>query len=560
MLPLVAFTFYNNNNAKQVVKEKVSETYSNILRIFVEQIDKMLYEMNIYLYSMETQDADIGIIQSQPYLSHDYIITKVRLQQKMLRDVGFFNIIDTIFLYTEDDLLLATHSNELLTRSVIEDHIKHMMALEAVQEEQQWHLIRDSRVEGDALLVRIHQLNTGLYGGIFVKIVDIARPLDILWNQGKIGETVIYAYEGGRLTDPLTPPINNNLNLKHWAASPHVAVSTAREPGTGENHMVISQSSKLAGISYNIIIPEKTMLSNIPFLQKATYFLPLGIVIVLLLFLFYLNGIMFKPMAALMRGMKKIAMGQLDVRLEEGNTTELRFLAHSFNTMAEEIKNLKIDVYEEQLRARESQLKQLQAQISPHFYMNSLNIIYNVAALGDTESVKKMSLHLADYFRFIMRTDRNTVTLAEELGHIGNYIEIQKIRFPNKLEFDVRVAERFMGYEIPSLIVQPFVENAIIHGFKNRKRMFRITITAEEDERPEYWFRLEIRDNGTGLPEEVLMSLREERPLQETERSRLGIGNVIHRLKLHYSGKAAIEFANGAEGGAVIRLYFPHPA
>lgn len=558
MLPLVAFTFYNNNNAKQVVKEKVSETYSNILRIFVEQVDQMLYELNIYLYGMENQDADIGMIQSQPYLSNEYVITKVRLQQKMLRDVRFYNIIDTIFLYTEDDLILATHSNELQTRDVIEAHIAHMIELEATQEDQEWHLIRDPRIEGNALLVRIHELNTGLYGGIFVKIVDIARPLDILWNQGNIGETVIASHEGEQLTETLTQPIEH-LALKHRQISPQVTTTTAKAPDTGENYMIISQSSQLAGITYNIVIPEKTMLNNIPFLQKATYFLPLGIVFVLLLFLVYLNGVMFKPLAALMRGMRKIAMGQLDARLEEGAAAELNFLAHSFNTMAEEVKHLKIGVYEEKLRAQESELKQLQAQISPHFYMNSLNIIYNVAALGDTESVKKMALHLADYFRFTMRTNRSTVTLAEELAHISNYIEIQKLRFPNKLEFDVRVDEGFMACEIPSLIVQPFVENAIIHGFKNRKRIFRIQVTAE-DRRPEYWFMLEIRDNGVGFPPDVLADLREERTLKETERSRLGIGNVVHRIKLHYSGKAKIEFDNGQEGGAVIRLYLPHPS
>lgn len=558
LLPLVAFTFYNNNNAKQVVKDKVSETYRNILRIFVEQVDKMLYEMNIYLYGMETQDPDIGMIQSQPYLSNDYVITKVRLQQKMLRDVGFYNIIDTIFLYTKQDLIMATHSNELMTRAVIDDHIGRLVELEAVQNEHDWHLVLDPRIEGGALLARIHQLNTGLYGCIFVKIVDIAEPLDILWNQGDIGETVISSEEGFPLSGRPERSIGD-LPITLPRSSPNVTTATVKSPETGENYLVISQSSRLAGITYNIIIPEKTMLSNIPFLQKATYFLPLGIVIVLLMFLVYLNGVLFKPLAALMRGMKKIAMGKLDARLEEGGALELNFLAHTFNTMAEELKNLKIDVYEEQLRARESELKQLQAQISPHFYMNSLNIIYNVAALGDTESVKRMALHLADYFRFIMRTDRRTVTLAEELKHIENYIEIQKIRFPNKLEFEVRVDEKFKTCEIPSLIVQPFVENAIIHGFKNRKRLFRISVASREAP-PGWWFTLEVRDNGAGFPPEVLRNLKEGRPLEETERSRLGIGNVIHRLKLHFNGKAAIEFDNAEEGGAMVRLHFPEPA
>ena len=79
----------------------------------------------------------------------------------------------------------------------------------------------------------------------------------------------------------------------------------------------------------------------------------------------------------------------LDVRLKKNKSLEFEFLGNTFNIMAEQIKTLKIDVYQEQLRVKQGELKQLQAQINPHFYMNSLNIIYNLAALGDTESVQK---------------------------------------------------------------------------------------------------------------------------------------------------------------------------
>src|SRR5690606_37569937 len=115
-------------------------------------------------------------------------------------------------------------------------------------------------------------------------------------------------------------------------------------PNTGERFLSLSLASEMEEIVYNIMIPESTMLRNIPFLQKATYFLPLGIAIVLLFFLLYLNGIVLKPISELMRGMRKISMGVLDTRVKETDTTEFYFLANSFNTMAQEVKNLKIDV------------------------------------------------------------------------------------------------------------------------------------------------------------------------------------------------------------------------
>jgi len=280
------------------------------------------------------------------------------------------------------------------------------------------------------------------------------------------------------------------------------------------------------------------------------------LILILIIFLLFLNEVVFKPLYELIRGMKKISMGDLETRLQENKTTEFNFLAYSFNNMAEEVKDLKIGMYEEKLRVQQAEFKHLQAQISPHFYMNSLNIIYNFAALGDSESVKKMSLHLADYFRFIMKTNRSTVTLEEELKHIGNYIEIQQIRFPGKLQYAVELDPSILDMRIPALTIQPFVENAIIHGFKNRRQLFRIQIYAEPAPVRDHLI-LYIQDNGVGFPEDVMRSVADDSPLSRNESSGLGIQNVIHRLKLHYEEDVRIEFSNADEGGAVIAIYLP---
>ncbi|MEX2104505.1 MAG: histidine kinase [Bacilli bacterium] len=555
MLPLVIFTFYNNINARQVVQEKVSESYTNTMSIFVDEVDLNLLQINDYLYKMGNQDLDVGQLRSYPIVDDEYILTKIRIQQKLIRDIGFYPMIDTIFIYTMNDLLFFSETNEIITTSVIRNNIDHLLELEKTQGTDDWHLLNDEQIEGEFMLARIYELNTGIYGGVLVKVEDIAKPLDVLWNKGKIGDTVIYSRLGMNLTESLHAP-KDKIMFNNLKPEDGLVTQTIEASETHDRFFVIGKASEVADLMYNIIIPEKSMLNNIPFLQKATYFIPLGIVIILLLFLFFINEVMFKPLADLIRGMKRISMGLLDSRLEGGRTTEFNFLANSFNNMAKEVENLKIDVYEEQLRAQQAEFKHLQAQISPHFYMNSLNIIYNFAALGDHQSIKKMSLHLADYFRFIMKTNRTIVTLEEELNHISNYIEIQKIRFPNKLQFDVNI-EGFSTIEIPALIIQPFVENAIIHGFKNRKQTFRILVMAEPAGL-DYRCKVSIHDNGVGLTEDVIKNLNEDLPLEQKESSRLGIKNVMHRLQLHYEGEAIIQFSNGEHGGALIEIYFPN--
>lgn len=550
----MAFAFYNNWNANEVVKEKVSETYRNTLHLFVEQMDDTLLEINSYLYKMESQDADIGVMQSYPYLSDPYMLTKLRLSQKLNRDIGFYNMIDTILLYTQEDMVLATKSNEMSRKTIVQNHIQHLIELEATQQWDAWHLIYDEQVEGQYLLARIHQLNTGFYGLVLVKLADIERLLDIQWNNGKIGHTVIYDHTGTKLTQGHSPSIHQQ-SVQQLILSSEKGTYTIMDDQDGIQYMVMSQASDVADISYNIMVSESTMLSNIPFLQKATYFLPLVIMLMVSIFLLFMNGVIFRPLGELMRGMKKISLGDLDIRLPENKTMEFQFLASSFNNMAQEVKNLKIDIYEEQLRVREAEFKHLQAQISPHFYMNSLNIIYNFAVLGDQESVKKMSLHLADYFRFIMRTNRSTVTIDEELRHIENYIEIQKFRFPDKLEFEVEVEDDLRSFELPALAIQPFVENAMIHGFKNRKQTFKVYIEIRKEEN---YIVIQILDTGIGFSSEVLQCLNEKQPLTQTSQSsRLGIGNVIHRLQLHFHQEVNVNFSNNTHGGALVCIEIP---
>jgi len=167
-----------------------------------------------------------------------------------------------------------------------------------------------------------------------------------------------------------------------------------------------------------------------------------------------------------------------------------------------------------------------------------------------------MSLHLADYFRFIMTSKQEMITLREELKHIENYIVIQQLRFPKRLQMNIHDIEPFLDYPIAALTIQPFIENAIIHGFKNRKQLFQIDISAQSSSHSS--FTISIADNGVGFSPEVLEKLQRREPIVDEQRRSLGIGNIIDRLELLYGSKASIQFFNKPDqGGAVVEITFP---
>lgn len=555
MLPVVIYMLINNSYARNIVREKVSETYRNTLDIYVGQTDHNLSQINDYLYKMSVLDSDVGLLMSFPMDSDSYTLTKIRIDSKLNRDVGVYNLIDAVFLYHQNDIIFGTESVYNDTKKIIKSHMDTLTAKKnlLLNDQHTWEVRADDRMPGRFFLINYIKVSEGLYVGAMIKVQDINKMLSIQWSDGDIGHNGIYLLEGDQLVQPLTE------NLAPQGLSNRISnrlYESLTDRKTGDTYLVMNRMSEMVNIAYRVVIPEETLLRNLLFFRNATLFAPIGFLAILLIYLVFMRNMLFKPLQELILGMKKISLGMLDVRLKKNKTMEFEFLGNTFNFMAEQIKTLKIDVYEEQLRVKQGELKQLQAQINPHFYMNSLNIIYNLAALNDSESVKKMSLHLADYFRFIMKANRDTITLKEELMHIENYMTIQKIRFPDKLQCTFEGMDAILNYPIAALTIQPFVENSIIHGFKNRRQLFQIKISAVMQS--DNGFTLTISDNGVGFTPEVLEKLQNKDPLEEGETSSLGIMNVMHRLQLLYGERTSITFRNQAEGsGAIIIIEFP---
>jgi len=555
MIPVVLFIVGNNLYAKNVVSDKVSETYRNTLDIFVDSTDRTMSEITSYLNKLAVLDSDIGLLESYPVGSDQYILTKIRIQNKIQRDVGFYSLIDTIFVVNNNDLIFSSSGRFDAMQGVLNEHAWQI--IQSGQSGDQWKLWYDNRVPGGDFLVQTTQVTDGLYVGAIIRISAILHQLAILWNDGEIGESAIYRQDGLRLgvspDNPGFQPPN-----QEWLHD-DIPYQFVRDESSGRRYLMMNRHSSQADMTTSIIVPESYMLQGLPYFQKAAYFMALGILLIFALYLIFIRQTLFKPLQQFIGGMKKISLGILDIRLQASKTVELVFLANTFNNMAEQIKSLRIGMYEEQLKAQRIELKQLQAQINPHFYMNSLNIIYNFAAMSDLDSVKKMALHMADYFRFIMRVNRDLITLEEELNHIDNYLAIQSYRFPNKLTWRYDIPDWMKSELVPALFIQPFVENSIIHGFVDRRKTFYITLHGQLlEESGKSYIRLTVEDNGAGFPAEVLTHLNQGEALPPSESSRLGVQNVVQRLRLHYGSLASIKFCNKSDiGGAAVQIQIP---
>lgn len=230
----------------------------------------------------------------------------------------------------------------------------------------------------------------------------------------------------------------------------------------------------------------------------------------------------------------------------------------TFERMTHEIRKLKIDVYEEKLKHQRAELRHLQLQINPHFFLNSLNIIYNLATVRDYVLIQEMTKCLVTYFRYMFRSNSYFVPLIEELTHTANYCRIQELRLPDKLTYSVQqVDEPLAMAEVPPLIIHTMVENIVKHAL-SMEGTIHVEVTVSEwlDDNQERQLGIRIRDNGPGFPEHILSRLRDG-TWSQGEGEQVGIWNVKKRLRLLYQNRASISFSNHPLGGAVVDIRIP---
>ncbi|CAI6028554.1 hypothetical protein PAECIP112173_00542 [Paenibacillus sp. JJ-100] len=561
MLPLFMLLYYNNVYAMKVVRDKVSLTNMNHLAKNVEQNERVLQETNRYLYSLGERDPDIISLFFLTYGSGDYIIAKQRIMNKFMTDIGFYNLIDSFFLYdaVNDDLLLATAGNYDIKKSVVQRNMPaQMRQLEGDIQRPEWSIVRGGSFNA---LVKTVRINQQFYAGALVDM-NALNDSQQFTGSGDRGGAVIVTPDGRALSDSTlnTGQIKLVANHLNGLESPYQVIS---EPGrTARQYLMVGIPSAMSEMSYVVLLPEEDMMRNLPFFQQIIRLLPIGAAVILVTALFFLRQLLFRPMNALIRGMRRVSRGELDVKLEAPSSSELEFVTRSFNQMIQEIQHLKIDVYEEKLRTREAEFKQLQMQINPHFYLNSLNIIHSLASLQKHELVQQMAGHLADYFRSSLRAGKRVITLNEEMEHIRHYLEIQKLRFPSKLDFELDIDTDAGHYVMPPLTIQPFVENAIIHGFQRRTESFVIHITARLDagwrsQDRDGLLQLQIMDNGVGFKPELLTQLQRGEYAKDPGGQHIGIWNVAHRLLVKYGPDAGLTFENGLDGGAAVSINLP---
>ena len=244
--------------------------------------------------------------------------------------------------------------------------------------------------------------------------------------------------------------------------------------------------------------------------------------------------------------------GNFDLPVPVHSGDEIGFLAERFGVMNHNIKELTTGIYNEQTQKKEYELKMLQAQINPHFLYNCLDNISSLITDQKNETATAMVSHLGRYYRAILSKGRNIITIREELELIRAYLEIQLIRIPDLFTYEITVDEDILDFKILKMILQPIVENSVIHGFAGYKNSGRIKIEGTLENQT---VCILISDNGKGIPEGSRSSIFAPAPTAIPKH--FGLKNIQERIRLKHGEKYGISIKSEQGQGTQIEVRFP---
>jgi|GEM_PF-7064696 len=272
---------------------------------------------------------------------------------------------------------------------------------------------------------------------------------------------------------------------------------------------------------------------------------------------YHLSRRISRPIHNLIRLMEKVAEGNMTVRARVSQSDEIGKLNKHFNIMIGDIQNLISTVFVSNLKQKEAELASLEAQINPHFLYNTLQSIKWLSDIHQAPDIGDMAISLAKIFRFSIK-GAPIVSFYEEIQHVKDYISIQKFRYGDRFELVMNVPEETLRCQIPKLIIQPLVENAIFHGIETKEDQGTIKIWAAVDERS---LHIGVEDDGAELSEEKMTAIRSALnaagPPHSHKTSSLGLRNIHERLQLLYGNDYGLQVDRRAERGFIVIASLP---
>jgi len=557
LLPVVYLYLYFNSLSESNTKKEIQQSAASRLAYSLNQIESSFDSMML-LAGLISQDASLRELEASNFDSDlfDRMKTETAVAEKiqMLSASGKWKNDITLFLPGKKQAIstLSSVSYEIdaLTDSLSRNWSYRSFAANASGSQATsfvYHLVGPlsaaSELETANYVIEIRVPGSNLIGMLGQFKAGNTQGDPFLFNPDT-GETILNASSKPDAVKAIIGHIAGRLSMQNATA--------VNEEMTIDGRPYLINAKKSSKIGWYLVdyTPLSTAFSSIAN-SRNVFYLSVGMLLLMAVvasFMFYWH--VQTPVTWLVRGVQSLKKGDYSARIPLRGPSEFRFLFERFNGMASEIQTLIENVYQEKLRSREATLKQLQAQINPHFLYNCLFFIKNMSGIGHYEAVEKMSVSLGEFYRYVTRTEKRLATVREEAEFVRHYLNIQHLRMP-RLKVEWEISEDLFDLEIPRLLIQPIVENAIVHGIENIKGEGLVKI---EGKREGTGCLFTVEDNGKGMTPEQMDRLQQTVTMPLSDEMGCGVWNINQRLIHEFGAGAKLHFFQSPLGGLGVRM------
>lgn len=562
LIPLLALGLFAYNMAATATEEKAKQSGTGILRQMATNMEFIVQDAeNISLFLIGQKDV-------QQFLNGPG--TDPVQQTKMIE---FLSNLVYSKSYISDITIYPAHSSPAISNTTI-FHTELSEADERIEDFQSRTKFWTAKYETDTA--------TGTN-----KVVSLVRPIRSLTNYKHLGTLVISVNE--RAFTQILNEASISENGEVWLSNAEGVILS----GAGENAqqgskladlLIDSRLEKASGWLYDGTGENKrtvlydtvgsvdwTLTGMMPmedFRNENSYVLKLmaavigvSMLIASILVLYFVQRIT-NPLLMLTSFMKNSNPEDSFQTYPVESMDEVGQLVRSYNKLSDRIAQLTEQVKQEESSKKEADMQALQAQINPHFLYNTLSSIHWMALMNRDDKIADMVGSLSDFLRFSLNKGEEFCSVEQEVAHAKHYANIQSIRFPGKFWIKLDVDPDLNGQRMLKLLLQPLIENALIHGIQQQLEAGEIKVTAESAEGR---MLFSVEDNGVGMPSEKLAEIRQElqgpedqkQDMERLERGSYGLRNVHKRLQLHYGMESGLRIESVYQEGTKVTFAIP---
>lgn len=322
--------------------------------------------------------------------------------------------------------------------------------------------------------------------------------------------------------------------------------------GEQEGYVFFVSYSEYLNMKSFYIVQENTIFSSLEKYKNYLLIIISSMILLLIVFAYWMYHTFNKPLNKLVHAFENIEAEKFDIKINHKSNDEFEFVFKSFNAMSQKIRHLIENEYKHNIMLKDALLKQYQYKMNPHMLYNSLYFIYRMAKLQENDDVAEFSLVIAEYYKFINKHAAGEVALVDEIAHCQNYVEIQSKRFGNRIRAEINYNQaEIKGIEVPSLIVQPILENAYKYAFEEiaHQGMIQVSITKQGN-----ILYIVVEDNGKGMDEQLVSQINRRLSSNNVNEDLGSMVNVYKRLKIKYGEESGLSFENSKNGGLKVAI------